>query len=158
VEELDPRHMSKYDTMGVESSLGRTRGAGGVNDQSRIISLCSDRLEVRGPLLNRSPEVEDVFAGLPFDNDDNLQFGELVPDLEDLIDVGPVRNDRFGFAVPQAVFQSIRAEKGKQGDGDSSDLVDGNVRDGGFRTLGQEDPDTVSAIKTMGLQGIGEPV
>ncbi len=109
-------------------------------------------------LFDGFPEVLDSFPGGRLRGNDDFQMGELVLDLQDLLDVGGVGDDRFGLAVAQAVFQCIRPEKREEGNGDAANFINGDMGKSRLRALGEENPDPVAAFYAVRSQRVCQPV
>lgn len=74
------------------------------------------------------------------------------------VDVRVVDDAGDRLAVGQAIGERVGAEQGAQGHGDRAELPGREMRDHGFRFLGNVHPDPVVPGDTLGDEVVGQPV
>ena len=151
MKKLHPGDMAQDHPLGVEGPLGRSGGAGGVDNQGRIVGPGPQRGKGRGTLFQGFPEVHHPIRGLSPGDDEGLQLRQPVLYFQDFREIAVVGDHRPGAAVAQAVFQGLRAEEGEERDGDGADLIHGQMRQGRLRALRQQDPHPVPPVQAAGL-------
>ena len=156
--QLDPGEVTQKHAMRVQCPLGRPRGPRCIDDQRGVIRSGEHRIETTGRTLDRLPEADRALGLSPLRHENGLQERQPCADLLNLVQVGAVRHDRLRLAVSQSVLECVGSEQGEQGNRDRSDLVDGDVGEGRFRTLREQDTDPISLPDPAGLERIGQPV
>ena len=160
VEEFNSRDMAENDPVGVESAFRRAGRSRCVDDQRGIVRLGHYGLEMRGSLFQRRPEIDDTRPRFSPGDENDFQFGETVTYLKELLDICPIGDDRLGPAVHQAIFKGVGSEKGEQRDRDRPQFVDGDVGNGRFGALWEQNADPVApcdAVRPQCIcQSIGE--
>ena len=117
-----------------QRALGWAGGPRRIDQERRVVGTCRNYFQRIRCLLEQWPECQLAF-GFIIASDDclklrqnrlhRLQHGQVII----------VRDYRFHAAVPQPIFDRIRPEQDRQGQGDSADLVGREVRDGGLGAL-----------------------
>ncbi len=142
----------------MQGALGRAGGPRCVNNQGRIVRFGFNRSEISGSFFDQLVEIQNLICFFTAGNNHHFQVWQVLSNFQDLWQIGAIGDDAFGFAVGQTILEGIGAEKGEQRNGDGAKLVSGNMTDGRFRTLGQQDPETVTLPDAVGLKAVGQPV
>ncbi len=143
VREFHPRQMSQKGAVGVQRAFGRTGGAGGIDNQGRIIGSGVYGLKFGRPFPDQVPEILYIFVFFAACDQNGFKGRQTILDLHDLGQIGHIRYNGFGLTVGQSVFQGIGAEKGEQRYGHRPDLIGRNVAQRCLRALGQKNTQTI---------------
>ena len=156
--ELDPWIVSPHDAMGMQRTLGRAGGAGGIDDERGILAHGLDRRECIAATLEQLPEF--MISGVIFwiGDDDRLQRRQFINNGAHLVDVVAVGDHGLGFGVAKPPGQGIRPELGKQGYAKCTHAKQCYMRECRFRALAKQDTDTIAPADADGSQCIGKPV
>ena len=102
------------------------------------------------------PEFESPGAAVHPDN--VLQLRQIKLHFADDLQLGIIGDHHGGSAVLEPIGQGVRAEQDGKRQGDGADLVAGQMGQGSFHALGEDDGHTVLWIDPEFDQGIGQTV
>ena len=145
-------------TVGMQRSFRGARRSGGIADEGGIISAGYDRFEGGGAFFYQIVKPEDPVSLFSPCQYNHLKVGQPVPDFQDLVEIGLVRDNPLRLAVGQAVFQCFRSKESKQRYGNGAHFIQGDMRDARFRRLGKHDPEPVSTSQALRLKPVGQTV
>jgi hypothetical protein len=154
---LYARDVSKENAVGMESALGLPGRAGGVDDEGGILVRGVNRGEIRGGPFERCPEVR-VGAVFAVHDEDVPKLREGGSDRVDLWQIFSVGDEGSCRTMLQPMFERLRSELREQRQGHRAHLVDGDVGKKRFRTLRQQNADTIAALDPMRGQHVGEAI
>jgi hypothetical protein len=135
VGQFHSRQMPEQGPVRIEYAFWISGGAGGVDDNRRIIgSGRNPRVIRRGRVDEFSPFKHAVLVTL-IDADQNWRRGKPVRYADQLFNSRCVRDDDFGTAVIETVLDSFWTEKREQGQRDRAQPISGKMGNQGFRAL-----------------------
>ena len=154
VRELEAGEVAEQAAMGVQRTLGRSRGARGVDEQGRIVGAGVGRSEGVARGAHQIPEA----AGLVVAGHDVLEIVEAGSDGLDQVAARDIGHQHAGAAVGEPVRERVGAEQHRERQRHRPELVERDVGDGGLDALGQDDPDPVATPDTESGERVGEAV
>ena len=133
--------------MAVQRALGRARGAGGVDEQRRIVGPRIDRLEAVGCPLDHVPEVlRDHGRELR-----QVEGGHLPAAFR-------VGDERLRAGMAEPVGQRFLAKEREERQRHCAELVGGEMGKPGLHALPQQHRHPVAAADARGGKRIGQPI
>ena len=157
--QLDAGQMPEQHAVGVQCALRVSRGAGGVDDDRRVIRPGVDGGESIGGLRQGCGEIDMASGPAVFADDvDAIECGEQVANACDLFGARQIRHHAAGAAVRQAEPQGLLAEQHEERDRDQPGLERRHMRHRRLRHLRQQDRQPVAAAKAMRAEHVGEAV
>ena len=97
-----------------------------------------------------------MFPAVAADHKDIFKMRQRRADLKNFFKVGLIGDNTPGLAVVHAIAEGICSEEGKQRNGDCADLIGCNMGNRGFRTLGQQNADTIPLADSRGFKRVGK--
>ena len=155
--ELYARQMAQQDAVRMQGPFGLTGRARGKNNDRRVIRRRLDRCEpIRGPRQSIM-KINSPLQGA-INTEYHPQFRQLIPDRQNFRQACRIRDHRPRPTTGQAIFQRLFPKQDKQRHRDKPGLIGGNVRNSGFRGLGQQDSHAVFPLQALSDQDICEAV
>ena len=155
--EADAGEVACQDPMGVQRSLGLTRGARRIDHQGGIFGQGLDRVEV--VRLSRQEIVEAEHGSVAsVDRDHGFKRGRAGPDRGDLGGSGRIRDHEPDGRVGEPIRERIGAEDGRQRQHDRAELIGRNLGHDHRGALGQEHSDAVTRSDAKAPHRVAEPV
>jgi hypothetical protein len=156
VAHLHARQVPEQRTVGMQRALRRARGAGGVDDDRRIVRARVRRGEVGGLMGHAGGEVNRARPALG--RPDVTEIGQLGADRGELARALGIGDDRGCAGILEPILQRLRPEQHEERDRDGPQLEGGDVGDRGDRRLRQQDADPIPAVDAVRGEQVGEPV
>jgi hypothetical protein len=135
--------MAEQYAVRMQRTLGLAGGAGGVDDDRRVVRRGVGRLERRRLIREFRREIAAA-RSKAVDAEHMLEIGQMAADLSKLCGAVAVGDRDLCRGIGQPVLQRLRPEQGEQRHRNGAHLVGSDVRDGGLRRLRQQDRDAVT--------------